>query len=295
MIPDLVHLRSFTQVVERGTVAAAAAATGFTPPALSQHLAKLERSLDVQLFERVGGRLRPTPAAVALLPHALEMLDLAERCRGVARPVERPVTTVVAGLASVLAELLAPVLRRLGPRPGLSIVDAEDADALRELGLGHVDVALVQEYDGVASAGPDRRFTYQPVARDDLRLVLPPHLPATTTLASLDGAPWLVQGPGTRCAAAVAAVLAREGVRPVVAGRIDDNHALLALVAAGHGASIVPALVLDHAGGGVTVADERLGASRTIVAVTRRASTSDHQPLVDDLIRYDRERWAGSA
>jgi len=39
---DLVRLRSFAEVAERGTVAAAAAALDFTPPAVSQHVAKLE-------------------------------------------------------------------------------------------------------------------------------------------------------------------------------------------------------------------------------------------------------------
>ncbi len=52
---DFTQLRSFLEVAERGTVAAASAALGYTPPAVSQHVAKLERRLDVVLFERAGG------------------------------------------------------------------------------------------------------------------------------------------------------------------------------------------------------------------------------------------------
>jgi DNA-binding transcriptional ArsR family regulator len=60
---DLVRLRSFAHVCEAGTVAAAAAGLGYSPPAVSQHVARLERDLGVALFDRVGGRLRPTVTA----------------------------------------------------------------------------------------------------------------------------------------------------------------------------------------------------------------------------------------
>ena len=67
-------------------------------------------------------------------------------------------------------------------------------------------------------------------------------------------------------------ILASTGITPRVVGSVDDNHALLRLVAAGHGACIVPALVLASGADGVTVAHARLGASRTILAVARRSS-----------------------
>ncbi len=45
---DLVQLRSLVEVAERGTVAAAATAQGYTAPAVSQHLAKLEAEMQSQ-------------------------------------------------------------------------------------------------------------------------------------------------------------------------------------------------------------------------------------------------------
>ena len=81
---DLVCLRSFVHVCERGTIAAAAADLGYTAPAVSQHIAKLERDVGVAVFDRVGGRLRPSAAGNELLAMAASMLDLEERCRGLA-------------------------------------------------------------------------------------------------------------------------------------------------------------------------------------------------------------------
>src|SRR5262245_12226466 len=145
---DLTRLRSFLEVAERGTVAAASAVLGYTPPAVSQHVAKLERSLDVLLFERVGGQLRLTAAGQALVPVAHDLVALAASAAEVVHaPPPRP-RVVVAGFASAIAALVMPHLERLAGHAALEIVEAEDAAALRELRLGHVDVALVQEYPG---------------------------------------------------------------------------------------------------------------------------------------------------
>src|SRR5881275_2226028 len=80
-----VRARCFLEVVERGTVAAAAQSLGYTAPAVSQQIGKLERSLGVPLFDRMSGRLRPTPAATALVPHVYAALDAMESGRRSAR------------------------------------------------------------------------------------------------------------------------------------------------------------------------------------------------------------------
>lgn len=275
---DLVGLRSFVHVCEEGTVAAAADRLGYTGPAVSQQLAKLERELDVTLFDRAGGRLRPTARGEALLELAAGMLDLAERCRHL-EPSPTPTAPVtISAFGSAVAEVVAPALGRLA---GVRVIvrGADDAAALRDLRLGMTDIAVVQEYDHQPAAR-DARCAYTEVARDELRLVVPPGFGAGTTLVDLAAVPWLLNGDGSHCSTAVLRILAAAGIEPAVVGSVDDNHALLRLVAAGHGACIVPALVLRGAPADVTVADVRLGASRTILAVTRRSSAGRGDAVV---------------
>jgi len=156
---DLVHLKSFAEVAERGTIAAAAAAQGYTAPAVSQHIAKLEANLGTQLFDRVGGRVALTAAGAALLPIAFEMLDLDARGRAtVNEPGDLP-HVVFAGFASAISTVLIPRLGRLREHATIEISEAEDTEALRDLGLGAVDVVLTQEYDrGPPSATADSRL-----------------------------------------------------------------------------------------------------------------------------------------
>ncbi|CCD92849.1 putative transcriptional regulator, LysR family [Bradyrhizobium sp. ORS 375] len=66
-------LRSFLAVVRRGSLSAAARATGLTQPTIGRHIDELEASLGVALFTRSQAGLLPTEAATTLLPHAEAM------------------------------------------------------------------------------------------------------------------------------------------------------------------------------------------------------------------------------
>jgi DNA-binding transcriptional LysR family regulator len=277
---DLAQLRSFVQVAERGTVAAAARSLGYTPPAVSQHLGKLEDELGSALFDRVGGRLHLTAAGHALLPIAHQIADLTETARAAtARPVDRPHFRV-AGFASAIAAVLIPQLDVINVAMSVDIIESEDGDALRDLALGAVDLVLVQEYDD-EPIQRDRRFAYTAALTDHLRLVLHRTMSPSTRVADLAASRWLINGRGTRCAAATEKLLASRGIRPDITATVNDNATLLALVAAGHGVTIVPSLVLDHAAVDVVVSDEDLGVQRTVYAVTRDATHAAVTPLLD--------------
>lgn len=280
---DLVTLRSFAHVCESGTVAAAAASLGYTPPAVSQHISRLERDLGVALFDRVAGRLRPSDHGTALQAIAAEMLDLAEQCQHLTTRADLPRVITVVGCVSAITELVVPRLAGL-PHFTVTVRGSDDEVALRDLRLGLADVAIVQQYgDGPPERNP--RLEYTTIAVEPLRLILPPGRSPTTTLADLHHPAWLLNGDGTECTRSVLRLLADADIAPRVVGSVDDNHALLRLVAAGLGAAIVPQLVL--AGSvpplDLTVSTGHLDAKRTILAVTRRSTTAVNRPLLDAL------------
>ena len=92
---NLRHLRALSTIVAQGSMSAAANAVGLSQPALTQGLAKLERSIGVELFERRSDGVSPTPAGLALAARvdtAFELLAqtaktaLRGRIRGFGRP-----------------------------------------------------------------------------------------------------------------------------------------------------------------------------------------------------------------
>src|ERR1700752_4916873 len=98
---DVRRLRVLHAVSAYGSVTAAAAALGYSAPAVSQQLATLEREVGMRLTERAGRGIELTPAAAILVGHTaalLARLDAAEsdppalrdRVRGRARWAASP-------------------------------------------------------------------------------------------------------------------------------------------------------------------------------------------------------------
>ncbi|MEO6248172.1 MAG: LysR family transcriptional regulator [Sphingomicrobium sp.] len=89
---NLRHLRSLDAIVERGSMSAAAEAVGLSQPALTQGLAKLEKQIEVVLFERQADGVSPTEAGRVMAERTragFAILDAARRGtarRGFARP-----------------------------------------------------------------------------------------------------------------------------------------------------------------------------------------------------------------
>jgi DNA-binding transcriptional LysR family regulator len=275
------RLRAFLHVAERGTVAAAADALGYSAPAVSQQVAKLEAQLGRTLFDRVGGRLRLTEHGRELLPLAHQMVDLAEQVHrpDEARSARRTIT--IAGFATALTTLVVPLLNSpLAARFAFEVHETEDNDSLRELSLGHIDIAIVQEYDDTPVVRTPR-FDYRTVFRDRVRLLTSARFGSDVTLGDVADGNWLVSGAGTKCQEATTIVLQRAGIVPHITGYLNDNQALLALVAAGHGATIAPELVVQLATAAITISHQDLGVSRSIIAVTRATTTDSLADIID--------------
>src|SRR6478609_3965318 len=71
---ELRRLRLLRELHERGTIAAVADALRFTPSAVSQQLAMLEREAGVKLIEKAGRGVRLTDPGLVLAEHADALL-----------------------------------------------------------------------------------------------------------------------------------------------------------------------------------------------------------------------------
>src|SRR3954451_15472820 len=76
---DLKLLTTFREVALRRSFSEAASILGYTQPAVSQHVSRLEATLGVRLLERDARGVHPTPAGELLLTRASALLDSARR------------------------------------------------------------------------------------------------------------------------------------------------------------------------------------------------------------------------
>jgi len=249
---DVRRLRVLRELAARGTVAATAEALGYTPPAVSQQLASLEREAGVALLERNGRLRRLTPAGEELVAHTEAVLTALEAAEAA---LERVTTTVagtvrLAAINSIQNRLLPEMLGTLAARhPDLRLTtrELEPADSLPALKLGELDVALAAEYD-FAPIEPDPALERHVLAEDPNRLAVPAAHPAaaeppgSVPIEELAAGPWIAGREGTFCHATVINTCRRAGVEPDVVHRTNDFDVSYALVAAGAGIAIVPDL-----------------------------------------------------
>jgi DNA-binding transcriptional LysR family regulator len=138
---DLAELETFVQIVERGSLSAAARATRQSLPTVSRHLRALEVELDAPLAHRTTRRLVVTEAGQQLYQHARRALsELAQaKSRAGVRAVERLVVSMGVTLGQHLFVPRLPAL--LKQRPGLRL-EVRLEDRLTELLIENVDVVI---------------------------------------------------------------------------------------------------------------------------------------------------------
>ena len=291
---DLRRLRLLHELNARGTIAAVADALQFTPSAVSQQLAVLEREAGLPLLERAGRGVRLTDAAIVLVRHAEALLEQAERAEAELAGATGSVAGRgrIASFQSVALRLAVPAMRALAREaPGLrcELVEAEPEQSLPALALGDVDLVMADEWQHqphARLAGVDR----QELHRDPVHLVLPEDHPAAlrhgvaVPLAELAGEAWTTGHRDTGWEEMTNRTC-RElgGFDPDIRHRTNDSVTSLAVVAQGQGVTLLPDLVDPDSHPGVAVRGIAEGSvHRTIFTATRAADAM--RPSVQALL-----------
>ncbi len=256
---DVRRLRLLRELALRGTIVAVAEALSFSPSAVSQQLAVLEREAGVPLLERTGRRVRLTPAGQNLARHAEAVLqrleqaasELVDARNGLAGPL-RIGTFPTAARAIIPAALTELRREHPGLEPMVAEIDpANVADALR---AGDLDLALIHDYDFVPQPA-EPGLAAQPLCTESVYLASPASIatPGGQTIPYCEHLPWIASIPGTACHTMTIRACQAAGFTPQVRHHIDEFATVLALVAAGQGVALIPQLGAMNPPQGVTL------------------------------------------
>jgi DNA-binding transcriptional LysR family regulator len=249
---DAKKLRVLRAVAEHGSFAAAAAELRYTPSAISQQVAALEREAGATLVERGARGARLTQAGQVLDRHAALVLGQLAAARAELDDLTRlrgGHVRVAAFESAWTALVPAAVSRYRADHPGVELHLAEEDPVAAVAGVraGACDVAVVFEPNGLTddeAAGLHRTV----IAHDPLWAVLHADHPLAAgdavDLARLAADPWVA--PTAFCAGVVRGACARAGFEPDVVFSSADYGAVQGFVAAGAGVALVPFLALTH-------------------------------------------------
>jgi DNA-binding transcriptional LysR family regulator len=298
---DLGRLRALHAVHEHGSVSAAAEALGFTPSAISQQIAKLERETQTTLLERRGRGVVLTDAAVLLAGTARELLALLERAetaleeqRG--RPAGR---LTIAAFPTAACGLLPAVLAELAaahPALELRLTEVDAHLSVDLVARGLVDLAVAHDWDiaplpapeGLerAAIGEDRCDVLVPAGH---RLARRGAEDGPLRRAELAHERWICQPPGTVCHDWLVRTLRDSGTEPELAFQVAEYRTQLALVAAGLGIALVPRLGRGPVPDGVAVLPLEPAPVRRLYALWRTGAA--RRPSITAAVRTLRAHW----
>ena len=283
---DVRRLRVLHAVSSYGSVTAAAAALGYSAPAVSQQLAALEREVGMRLTERAGRGIELTPAAAILVAHTdalLARLDAAESDLAALRDQIAGRVTLAAFPSAAASFVPAAWASLAGsaPQVRLDLTEMEPEESLPAVLRGETDVAVAHEYD-LLPRPLDPLFERRELLADPAVLAIPAGHPMSAEpaipLSALAGQPFLAPRESTSCAEMIQRACARAGFVPRVVARASDFAVLLSLVAAGAGVTLVPALAARRLPPGVRLLEPAEPVTRQIFMVSRRGG--DRKPAV---------------
>lgn len=246
---EMHQLRYVVAVARTGNFSRAAEQCHVSQPSLSQQIQKLEEELGERLFDRLKREAKLTSHGNAFLRRAMRILEEVDAARREATDAKELASgTVTVGVLPTIAPyLLPPVLTAFHTgHPGIEIVVQEDTTArlLKSALACEIDFALA------SLPIPDPRFEIRELFTEELLVALPPKHPLTRkrTLRStdLENERFIVMKEGHCLGDQVLSFCERRDLQPNISFRSAQLETVQALVCAGLGLSLVPAMVIGR-------------------------------------------------
>ncbi len=246
---EMHQLRYAVAVARAGNFSRAADQCHVSQPSLSQQIQKLEEELGERLFDRTKREARLTPHGESFLPRALRILEEVDGARRDATDARQLLRgTLSIGVLPTIAPFLLPdiLVGFTAKFPGVEVVAQEDTTAhLLKLVVGcEIDFALASQ--PIA----DSRLEVRELFTEELLLALPPGHPLARkrviSAADLEQQPFIVLKEGHCLGDQVLRFCDRRDLRPNITFRSAQLETIQALVSAGLGLSLIPAMAAAH-------------------------------------------------
>lgn len=246
---DIRQLRYFLAVAEEGQITGAAKRLNMEQPPLSRQMKLLEQTLNVSLFDRSGKRMALTPAGELLRLRAqlliqrfhetiMEIQELDEGMKG------------VLSIGSVVScvSLLPPRIERFREQyPGVTFKIREGDHFLLGEQLENQRIELVIARLPFEAAAIPEHYDVLPLPPDPFAAILPssrhpPSAGSSLTLRELVQYPLLTlkSDQTTGMHTAIVKEFQQSGLSPYILCECSSVSIIMALVAAGIGATILP-------------------------------------------------------
>ncbi|MBY4618502.1 MULTISPECIES: LysR substrate-binding domain-containing protein [Rhizobium] len=232
-------LKTFLNVVELTSVAAAARMESLTPSAVVQRIRALEADVGAVLLRRSGHSTRPTEAGVAILEMARKLIEGTESLKAIATRNEEVGTIRVGVIHSMITGLLPEILTAMKEtRPGIlvEVQPGQSVDLYQKVLDGTLDAAILVEPPFAIS----KEHVWRELRRDRLIVLTSSTEQETDVLTILRQAPFIRYDRKHWGGRTVESYLRREKLSLLDRYELDSLEAIVVLVGRGLGVSLIP-------------------------------------------------------
>lgn len=291
--PDLKLLSTFMAVVNCGSMAEAAAALGYVPSAVSQHIAVLERDMGIELLvRRPGSRLILTAAGRSLTQATETLFEATARFQDAANGISnREIAELrVGAYPSAMSHLFPGILSALklrGRGARIRLVIVETHEGLPKVKSGDLDVLIAYRYLPEDPPTASHEWTITSLGYEPLVLVTGPR-PGRRPLElaeclEMEWTSGHAHSPDRRLLHRWAGEL---GISLDVTLETEDLHSMLAMIRAGLAVGLIPATLIsgesDQPGvERVVLPSEAAPLHREVLAVSRPGI---RPPVINELV-----------
>ena len=243
----LKQLEALHAILKTGSITAAARSLHVTQPAISAALKYAEQDLQLKLFERIGGKLQPTPEALAMQPDLEEIFGRVDALHRAARDLRdgRAGQLVVATSPTLVDALLPRAIarfRQLSPAVKVIVHSLPTPLAVERVARREADIGIV--YAPIADNGVDS----EPLMHTEMACVVPAGhaLAKKRQIGPADLTPFAVisLGATTRLGLLINEGCHKAGIAgPPIAIEASSSHAACLMVSAGTGIAVVDRLM----------------------------------------------------
>lgn len=240
-LPSLEFLRMFAVTAKLRYVKAAGERLGISAPAVSQGIAKLERDLGAELFQREARPLRLTRAGERLLEAVLPILAAAETLPLLTAPESASARRLRLGLGETASATLAPwLIARLAEKTG----SLETASGLTQ---ALTDQLRAEKLDVILTPDPlleEPRWSRELLYEEDFLFAVSgnaelPQTAAEAAALALE-APFIGYSAGSSDEVEIERILRSMNAKPRRRLRVSSSYTLCGLIAQTGGWSILP-------------------------------------------------------
>jgi molybdate transport repressor ModE-like protein len=250
---DVQRLRILRAVAEHGSFSKAAAALRFTPSAVSQQIAALERTVGTQVVHRsTRGVVLTEPGRLLVEAEETISAELRHTETEIARLADGRRTLTVATFTTGGRHLLPSALVRLSaahPEVELTVLEREPEDSIPMVRAGLADLALAYRFGKPLPFRPDDRggLSWTPVMDDPMSIVLRRDHPFagrdSVDMTEIAGERWVFGC--SKTADFLHSYAAAAGFELRVSAGTTDYFFAQALVGAGLGVALIPLVALQ--------------------------------------------------